>query len=162
MKQKYIIQYGEGKNQLIVREMAELDKGLMSVLFEETLELDHLKQAVKSDRNTLINAIRTPSFYPTAPCAEKLADAIKSFIRAKDTPSLEVIFDDAEFLAKETAEKTAVDDADDGVEIDKLLDEDEDEDTYNQDEEDIKAISSPKESLRVADDDSALPEEDEK
>jgi hypothetical protein len=160
MKQKYIIQYGEGKNQLIVREMAELDKGLMSVLFEETLELAHLEQAVKSDRNTLINAIRTPSFYPTAPCAEKLADAIKAFIRAKNTPSVEVIFDDAEFLAKETAEKTDSDDADDGVEIDKLLDED--ADTYNQDEEDIKAISSPKESLKVADDDSALPEEDEK
>jgi hypothetical protein len=159
MKQKYVITNGENKNELLIKEMAELDKGILSVVFEEALDLAQIKAAMKADRAAVVSAIRTPGFYPIDPCATKIAEGVEQFVKAGDMESLEVTFDDAEFLLSELeaqakAEKEA-------VEIEDLLKDDVEDDNYIEDENEIDAISSSSTSLKVADDDSIAPEDDD-
>lgn len=159
MKQKYVITSGENTNELVIQEMAELDKGILSVVFEEVFALNRIRQAVQTDRTTLISAIRTPGFYPIEPCAIKIAEAVEQFVKAGDMETLEVTFDDAEFLLAEVETPAKTDKED--LEIDDLLEDDVEDDSYIEDEDEIDAISSSSTSLRVADDDSMGPEDED-
>ena len=64
MKQKYPIIKDKKNKQLIIREFAELDKEILSLLCEETYEQKMIVAAIKSGQENLISALRTNNLYP--------------------------------------------------------------------------------------------------
>ncbi len=161
MKQKYLILKGEDKKSIIIKEFAELDKDMLSLLCEETYDIKGIKTAVSGGKDAVVSAIRTSNMYPAGVYAEKIADSIITLYKSKDQDSVEVYFDDFDLIsakrkkAQAAAEEKA---AEESAEIDDLI---EDDDKYDEDFDEkttpIKKIDS---SIKVEDDDSAEYEED--
>jgi hypothetical protein len=148
MKQKFQIQKSDADHQLIIRESAELDKDVMSLLCEVAFEADAIKNALSDGREALIAALRTRNMYPPRIYAEMIADAVRDLYLSADKESTELMFDDLDLLTHERAAIAALDDIEDEAgEIDELLDDDFEED-YD-DEDDIKKINSP---IKIEDD----------
>jgi len=151
MKQKYAIIRDDDQMQLVVREYAELDKEMMSLLCEETYGQEIIAAAVKNGRQAVIDAIRTNNMYPPTIFAEPIAKAIEGLFEEGGNSSAELFFDDKEFFIKE-AEVAAAEpdeDVDEEVAVDDLLEDDIDDD-FGDDE----VLTDLKSSLQVADDDS--------
>ncbi len=123
MRQKYLIFNSEKENELVIRESAELDKGVYSVLLKETYDSRKIKAASEKGNDAIIAAIRTNSFFPVSLCAERLAQAITEFYKAGGNESVEIQFNDLESLSvnkiTEMEEEAASD-----VELDKMLEDD--------------------------------------
>jgi hypothetical protein len=143
MKQKYSILKDNKSGIVTIKEFAELDKGMFSLIFEETYETAMIETAIKEGKEALIAAIRTPNLYPIAEYAEKISDAvIDYFENAPAEEPVELIFNDIKLMQKvkntapeetETDDKSVeiddlLDDDDDSSEIDDLLDDNEDDD----------------------------------
>lgn len=130
MKQKYSILKDSKSGILTIKEFAELDKGIFSLIFEETYETGMIETAIKEGKEVLISAIRTPNLYPIAEYAEKIADTIIDYFEKPPAEEpVEIIFNDIKVMQKvkkETAESE--DDDEKSVEIDDLLDDDDDSD----------------------------------
>jgi len=142
MKQKFQIQKNDSDQQLIIKESAELDKDVMSLLCEVTFEADVIKRAMESGREALIAALRTRNMYPPRTYAEMIADTVQNLYQTSGSDAAELVFDDLDLLTHERAAAAILDDIDDEAgEIDELLDDDF-EDEYD-DEDDIKKINSP-------------------
>jgi len=151
MKQKYAIIRDDDQMKLVVREYAELDKEMMSLLCEETYGQEIIAAAVKNGRQAVIDAIRTNNMYPPTIFAEPIAKAIEGLFEEGGNSSAELFFDDKEFFIKE-AEVAAAEpdeDVDEEVAVDDLLEDDIDDD-FGDDE----VLTDLKSSLQVADDDS--------
>ena len=151
MKQKYTIIKDSKNKQLIIREFAELDKEILSLLCEETYEQKAILAAIKKGKDNLISALRTNNLYPPGIYAKKIADAIKELYATKGKESEELFFDDLELLAEPDEPET--EEAEDAVEkqdgeMDELLEDDFESDYEN--ENHPKKLDS---SLKIADDD---------
>ena len=148
MKQKYTIIKDDKNKQLIIREFAELDKEILSLLCEETYDQKLIRTAIKSGREGLIAALRTNNFYPPGIYADKIANAVKELYAAKAKESEDLFFNDLELLAKESKAEAVEDDLEkDSEDLDEVLEEDF-EPEY-EDKEQLKKIGS---SLKIADD----------
>jgi hypothetical protein len=162
MKQKYLILSGDNENELVLQEASELDKGIFTTVFEEKYDLKAIRAACKDDLDLIINALRTPGFYPVGLCAEKIANGVVEFIKNGATETIEVSFDDVELLINKQADTDdSEDDNNNPVELDELLEDEskiEDEDILGDD--DIKKISSTASSIKIADDDSIQTEDE--
>jgi hypothetical protein len=150
MKQKYAIVRDDKNKQLIVREFAELDKEILSLLCEETYEEKRIKAAIRKGPEELIAALRTKNLYPPGIYAKKIADAVKEVYATKDKSSAELFFDDLELLAranepKAQAAKERVEESD--AEMEDLL-----EDDFESDYEDEGQPKKLDSSLKIADD----------
>ena len=152
MKQKYAIIRDDDQDKLIVREYAELDKEMMSLLCEESYDRKIMATAVKEGRQAVIDAIRTNNMYPPTIFAEPIAKAIEGLFAEHGNSSAELFFDDKEFFVKETeAVADEVDEeVDEEVGVDDLL-EDDIEDDFGDDQ----VLTDLKSSLQVADDDNS-------
>jgi hypothetical protein len=155
MKQKYTIIKDSKNKQLIIREFAELDKEILSLLCEETYEQKAILAAIKSGKENLISALRTNNLYPPGIYAEKIADAVKALYATRGKDSEDLFFDDLELLshAKEPQPRAAAkpdDEPDDeqDEEMDELL-EDDFESDFDENDNQIKKLDS---SLKIADD----------
>jgi hypothetical protein len=104
MKQKYMILKDDENGKLIIRELAELDKEMFSVLCEETYEKNRIKHAIQKGKEELILALRTHNFYPPGLQACKIAEAVMTIYGSGSAQPVEVYIDDAEHLAKEPIE----------------------------------------------------------
>ena len=152
MKQKYTIIKDSKNKQLIIREFAELDKEILSLLCEETYEQKAILAAIKSGKENLISALRTNNLYPPGIYAEKIADAVKALYATRGKDSEDLFFDDLELLthAKEPQSRAAAEPDDEQDEdMDELL-EDDFESDFDENDDQIKKIDS---SLKIADDD---------
>jgi hypothetical protein len=142
MKQKYQIQRNDAEKHLIIRESAELDKDVMSLLCEVTFEADTIQNAIKGGRDALIAALRTRNMYPPRAYAEMIATAVENLYQSNDSDTAELLFDDLDLLTHERAAAAVLDDIEDEAgEIEDLL-----EDSFDDDYEesgDIKKIKSP-------------------
>ena len=150
MKQKYAIVRDDKNKQLIVREFAELDKEILSLLCEETYADKRIRAAIRKGREELIAALRTKNLYPPGIYAKKIADAVKELYATKGKGSAELFFDDLELLAQANEPKAKV--AEEPVEkpdaeMDELLDDDFESEYENEDQP--KKLDS---SLKIADD----------
>ncbi|OQY60507.1 MAG: hypothetical protein B6245_00975 [Desulfobacteraceae bacterium 4572_88] len=160
MRQKYRILRNDEKNELIIREYAELDKETLSFLCEERFKREDVEAAIVKGGGALISALRTQNMYPPSLYAKKIAEMVMEIYSADgpekreggDKHMTEVFFDDVEFLkipsdepeiAEETEEKAADD-------IDNLLEEDEMEGNLD----DKNAIKNIKSSVKIADEES--------
>jgi hypothetical protein len=156
MKQKFLVQKSASDAQIIIRENAELDKELMSLLCEERFDVAALETALEGGREGLIAALRTRNLYPPKAYAEKIAEAVQALLKNTNEDAIELFFDDLDLLDRErraaakAAEMEAA--ADD---IDDLID-DEFEDEFEEGPE-IGKINS---SIKIADDDSVDGDED--
>jgi hypothetical protein len=152
MKQKYEIQKDDDNKRLIIREYAELDKEIMSLLCEESYDKKAVKTAISSGREALIKALRTKNLYPPGLYAGKIADLVMEMYGAKGNSSEEIVFDDLEFLAHgHEAAETAVSYEGEVPEIDDLLDVGLDEEKFEEGDE-VKKLDS---SLKIEDDEFA-------
>jgi len=151
MKQKFQIQKSDAEQHLIIRESAELDKDVMSLLCEVTFEADTIKKAIKNGREGLIAALRTRNMYPPRAYAEMIADAVQNLYQSKGNDTAELLFDDLDLLNHERSAAAVLDDIEEEAsEIEDLL-EDDFEDDYEE-TSDIKKIKSP---IKIDDDSSA-------
>ena len=149
MRQKYEIQRDEDNKRLIIREFAELDKDVMSLLCEESYDKKAVKSAMGAGRETLITALRTKNLYPPGMYAGKIADKVIEMYGSKGKTSEEIVFDDLEFLARghEAAEAAASYEGEPG-EVDELLDAGAEEEKFEEGDE-VKKLDS---SLKIEDD----------
>jgi hypothetical protein len=150
MKQKYSIHRDTDNKRLIIKEYAELDKEILSLLCEESYEDAWVISAIQNGPDALIRVLRTRNMYPPSAFVSKIAAAVVSLYDAGEEQSKEIVFDDKELFEKEAMVVEPETDVDAGAEdIDDLL-EDEIDDVY----EDKKLIKDLKSSLKVADDES--------
>ena len=148
MKQKYTIVRDDKNKQLIIREFAELDKEILSLLCEETYDEKRIRAAIRKGREALIAAIRTNNLYPPGIYADKIADTVKNLYAAKAKATEDLFFDDRELLAKE---QKALSDEEQIEKNSGDLDEvpEEDFESEYEDKEQIKKMGS---SLKIAND----------
>jgi len=149
MKQKYLILKDDAKKALKIKEFAELDKEIFSLLCEETYQNKDIKAAIEKGVEALIATLRTPNMYPIGRYTAQIAEEVINLYKSKEADSKELYFNDRDILiADREALELLDDDASELVEIDDLL-EDDTTDTTIDDE--IKDITKP---IQIADDDS--------
>jgi len=152
MKQKYLILKDEEKTRLVIREYAELDKEIFSLLCEETFDDEVVKSAIEKGKNGLIAALRTQNLFPIGLYAEEIAAAVTKMYESGDDQPVELFFDDTNLLKKDGKKSPLLDDIENEVvEIEGLIDdEDISESDFDDENDDIKKIASP---LKISDDD---------
>ncbi|MCP4689727.1 MAG: hypothetical protein GY859_16870 [Desulfobacterales bacterium] len=158
MKQKFIFTRNISKDTLIIKEYAEMDKEMLSLLCEETYKGADLKAALDLGRPGLIKALRTRNMYPPKVYAEKIAEVVSRIYQNEINEPQELLIDDIELLKKneEEVDDAATEMEAENAEIDDLLKDEGKEDVG--DEIAIKKLSS---SLKISDDE-ALDTDDEK
>lgn len=153
MKQKYVIEKVDEGEGIIVKEYAELDKEMLSLLCQERYAKADLEAAQARGKTALIEAIRTNNMYPPSFYADQIADAVIGLMNSDADPATELFFDDRElFVQEESASETA--DADEETEeedvvVDDLLE----EEMEAEDEEGQKIFTKLKSSLKLSDGD---------
>jgi hypothetical protein len=158
MKQKYTISKNDEKTGIIIKEFAELDKEIFSLLCEETYDDEIIKAAVANGKNALIQTLRTQNLFPIGIYSEAIAEAVIKMYEAGDDQPIELAFDDLDLMAKESEIPLVLDEIDEEeVEIDDLLDEDLPDEDYDE-KSDIKNLPY---SLKISDDDPADLDEDD-
>jgi len=152
MKQKYLILKTEEKTGLVIREYAELDKEIFSLLCEETFDDEVVNSAIEKGKHELIATLRTQNLFPIGIYAKEIAAAVTKMYESGDDQPVELFFDDTDLLAKDKRRTPVLADLEeDDAEIDGLLDdEDIPEAGFDDEDDDIKKITSP---LKISDDD---------
>lgn len=148
MKQKYAIIREDESNEIIVREFAELDKDILSLVCEQKYDLEQVTDAMEKGKENLISALRTPNMYPPGAYIREIADTVISLLQSEERSAAELFFDEITFLIREK-EKAEEEPEDSPSDIDELLDEDI-EDSFDDDDSTINNINSP---IKIADDD---------
>ncbi len=156
MKQKFSLVRDTEKNSLIIKEFAELDKEILSLLCEESYPDEMVQSAIEQGKPKLISAIRTHNLYPPAIYSQKIVDAIVEMYAEDGPPSAELFFDDRELFAEVASDNTPdgeeeLESEESSVEVDDLLEDDLDDDY----DEDSSIVNNLKSSLKVSDDDSS-------
>ena len=158
MKQKYTILKNDEKTAIIIREFAELDKEIFSLLCEETFKDETVKSAIAKDKATLIKTLRTQNLFPLGIYAEKIAEAVTKMYESGDDQPVELLFNDIDLLTKKERKPLPLDDIEEEeVGIDDLLDEDLPEEDFDE-KSDIKNLPY---SLKISDDDSGGIDDDD-
>ena len=126
MKQKYLISKEDDQNKLIIKEFAELDKEILSLLCEEEYDNKIIKSAILKGKEALISELRTNNMYPPGVYAEKIAQAVIDIFGSKDSQSIELSFNDVDLLIKEQAPSEDIDETKSVVDddVDKLIGDD--------------------------------------
>lgn len=158
MKQKYVILKDKKNKALIIKEFAELDKEIFSLLCEQTYPDKDVKAAIKDGPEALIATLRTPNMYPIERYAVQIAEEVINLYKPRQTDdSKELFFDDLDILIADREPPDLLDDdTEDSVEMDDLLDDDDASDDSIDDE--IKDITKP---IQIADDDSVDSEDED-
>ena len=151
MKQKYLILKDEEKTRLVIREYAELDKEIFSLLCEETFDDEVVKSAIEKGKNGLVAALRTQNLFPIGLYAEEIAAAVTKMYESGDDQPVELFFDDTNLLKKDGKKSPLLDDIENEVvEIEGLLDDEDISESDFDDENDNIKKASP---LKISDDD---------
>jgi len=156
MKQKYTIHKDTDNKKLIIKEYAELDKEILSLLCEESYHDDRVVSAIQNGTDDLVRVLRTRNMYPPSAIVSRIAAAVVSLYDTGDEQPVEIAFDDKELFENVAMTEEPEDAIDaDEEDLDDIL-EDEIDDVY----EDKKLIKDLKSSLKVADDESVDTEDD--
>jgi hypothetical protein len=150
MKQKFAIIRDEDQNRVTIREYAELDKEMMSLLCEESYSQETISAAVQAGHQAVIDALRTNNMYPPTVFADPIAKAIEGLFTQEGKMSAELFFDDKELFIKEVEEvaEEPEENVKEDVDVDELLD-----DNIEEDFGDDEGINKLKTSLKVSEND---------
>ncbi|MDY6789738.1 MAG: hypothetical protein SWH54_00540 [Thermodesulfobacteriota bacterium] len=152
MKQKYLISKENDQKKLIIKEFAELDKERLSLLCEEEYDYKIIKSAISKGKEALIAELRTNNMYPPGVYAEKIAQAVIDMFDSKDSPPMELFFNDIDLLIKGQETSEDLDEIESIVdEIDELIGDDVKEEVVDKDK--IKDIKAP---IKIAEDDDGV------
>jgi len=144
MKQKYSILNDDTKKELIIREYAELDKEMLSLLCEETYDAQKIKADMAQGKEVLIGKLRTRNMYPPHNFAGRIAEAVISLFSPDGPSSAELFFDDNEVFIKLPTKELLIEEDDIEEEAENIDDLLEDEiDTF-----------SDKKGIKIAEDES--------
>ncbi len=157
MKYKYALAKLEDGG-LSIKEYADLDKEIFSLLCEEIYPAEKIASAVQAGGSALITVLRSRNLYPPRHYSIKIANAISELFNSEET-SIELMFSDMDTIVKTDAlpPVIALDEMENETELDELL-EDEGEEDF-EDKNDLKIITS---SIKVADDEMVDIDEEEK
>ncbi len=149
MKQKYLISKEDDQNKLIIKEFAELDKEILSLLCEEEYDNKIIKSAILKGKEALISELRTNNMYPPGVYAEKIAQAVIDIFGSKDSQSIELSFNDVDLLIKGQAPSEDIDETESVVDddVDELIGDDLEENIG-----DKNAVEKKKSSIKIAED----------
>ncbi len=101
MKHKYLILKNDEKNELTIQEFAELEKqGEYTLLCEETYNGGVITSAISKGKQALISTLRTISLYPPGLYAAKIAESVMNLYNSHSDQSIELSFNDRDFLLK--------------------------------------------------------------
>jgi hypothetical protein len=157
MKQKYTIHKDTENQKLVIKEFAELDKEILSLLCEEVYDEADIQSAINEGADNLTATLRTRNMYPPSMFVKKIAAAVVMLYKADGEQSAEILFDDKEFFEKSSLDNDNEETVDtDTEDIDDLLEDEDLENVY----EDKKLIKDLKSSIKVADDDPGDPDDD--
>ena len=152
MKQKYTIHKDTEKKTLVIKEYGELNKEILSLLYEETYQEDEIKTAISESKEKLISILRTPNMYPPRVYANSIADLVIVIYESNGDQATKIWLDDKDFLQTNEPQTTTKEEPVEGVDddIDTVLGDDIEE-VYEKN----KIIKDLKSTLKVADEDSA-------
>ena len=157
MKQKYSILKDDKEKKLIIREYAELDKEILSLLCEEIYDNESIESAIAKGKETLISTLRTKALFPISIYAEKIAESVIGMYEHEVDQSVELFFDDLDIFTKDHEEPVVeIEVESDPDEIDELLEGDLSDSDLDDDSE-IKNITRP---IKVDDEDTNDIEDD--
>ncbi|MEA3429398.1 MAG: hypothetical protein U9Q84_09385 [Thermodesulfobacteriota bacterium] len=148
MKQKYVILKNDEKNELIIREFLEINKGMFSLGCEEAYDNNDIESAIAKDSKHLVSVLRTNNMYPVGLYADKLAESIITMYGAEYKEPVKLFFDDFASFSK-TQENIVASEEVEEIE-DKVLD----DDNLFEDEFDNHKTLKNNCSFKVADDES--------
>ena len=106
MRQKYMIIHDAAKNNLKIREYAILDKSFEKtktsmlrhtdyrLLCEENYDSAIIVSSISNGMSDLIATLRTPSLFPVAPNAAKIAQSVISLYDSPKNSSVDLFFND--------------------------------------------------------------------
>ena len=132
MKLKYSVLKDAEKKELTIREYAELDKETLTFVYESTYPEEQIESAISKGTVALISVLRTPNFYPAGLYAEKIAEGVQELFHLGTDETIDLFFNDIEFIPKDikpSIPKKDLDDLDDDDDddIDDLIEDDFDE-----------------------------------
>lgn len=151
MKQKIILLRDDDKQELILREMGEIDREIYALLCEETYSYETIEDAIKKGADTLIQTLRTNNIFPQGTYAVKLTEAVQEMFESGENGSRELFFDDVKFLKNDRAaveEPVEIEEAD-PTDIDDLLEDNVKDDDLPENLTNGIGVDSP---LKIADD----------
>lgn len=159
MKQKFTLIKNDEQNNLVIKEYAELDKDILSLLCEETYNADKVIDAISNDKEALITVLRTKNMYPPSAYMDQIAEAVISLYETDGAATKDLLLNDMDLLLPPEAEEPPLvveeELEDDGV-IDDLLDDDEVDDELDEKLE----LTKLKSSLKIADDEPEADDDD--
>ena len=113
MRQKYVLVKNDAEQELMIKEYAELDREIMSLLCEETYPIKSINTAIATGKEELIEVLRTNNLYPPGIYSDKIAESVIALLSDEEETVMELFFDDSELLTKERQSAEASDDASD-------------------------------------------------
>jgi len=147
MKQKFSISRNAGGEKVVIREYAELDKGIFSQLCEVSYDLEAVTAALEQGPYKVIALLRSESFFPTCHFAEKLTASLKEFVRQGGGDPVKIDADDYECIRSKTLPDAETEES---GSIDALLDV-EGEDLI----EDVQPVDKLDAPIKIAEDETA-------
>jgi hypothetical protein len=100
MKQKFMLEKNCKRKELTIREFLELEENEYSLLCEERFDSEAVESAINKGRKFLVPILRTHNIFPPRLQIEKIAESVTRLYENPDDQSIELIFDDKEFLLK--------------------------------------------------------------
>ena len=150
MKQKFTIIKDEANKKLVIKEYAELDKDILSLLCEETYDAETVTDAIGKDKEALLTALRTKNMYPPTAYMEQICETVTALYETEGSLSKDLMLNDIDLLLppEEEASVEIEEEIEDDGDIDDLLEDDEVDDEL-EGKLDLKKIKS---SLKISDD----------
>jgi hypothetical protein len=113
MRHKFLIKRSESKNELRIREYANLerepknewqrsDAAAFSLIGEETYGKGAVTMAIEKGKRHLISVLRTHNMYPIGIYAEEIAVSVIGLYASEDKRSVELSFDDKAYFESES------------------------------------------------------------
>ncbi len=143
MKQKFSISRNTGGDKIVIKEYAELDKGVYSLLCEESYAEKSLSATLAKGAEHVITLLRTESFFPTRFFAEKLIAVLDNYLQQGSFEAVHIDADDTECIQNRSRQVPVEETGG----IDDLLDVDV-EDTV-EDDESVGKLDAP---IKIAED----------
>jgi len=159
MKQKFTLTKDEKQKKLIIKEYAELDKDVLSLLCEETYDAEVVAGAIGGDTRTLVSVLRTKNMYPPSAHMEQIAREVIALYESDETGPRELLLNDIDLLTTEEEEEEIIEieaEPDEDAIVDDLLDDDADDEV----EADLE-IKKIKTSLKIIKNDAGDGDEDD-
>ena len=100
MKQRFSISRDTGGEKIVIREYAELDKGVYSLLCEESYAVATLQAALAKGTDRVVAMLRTESFFPTSYVVKKLVTTLEDYFQQGNGETVKIEADDAECIKR--------------------------------------------------------------